>query len=389
VAGAATVAEARRFAENEEPGLAVIDLVVPDGDGITLLGQLRAAWPAMPAIILTGYVEPRSIVEAMRRGAVDYLTKPVDPDVFLSTCRTALARRQRPSVATRAEPLPILGQSAPTARVRDAVQRLARSRPAGVLIAGEDGVGKTWIAKALHAGSARRTAPCLAYACADGYQPAVDLFGVAGTTASGLLAGAHGGSVILDDVDALSSDVQLQFLALSEGAPPGAPLLIGLTRGANATGPLLGWLGRAIIEIAPLRDRTTDVLPLAGHFLTERGAALGRRFDGFTRLAEQHLLRHPWPGNVHELREVVRRAATLAAGGSVQPEHLQLGGQAAALPPWAATGDPRPLREIEEAYIDHVLAVTRGNKTRAARLLGVARETLRTRMRSRATTPCA
>src|SRR5580765_6651697 len=88
--GVATAADARRYAENEEPALAVLDLVLLDGDGLSLLADLRALWPAMPALIVTGYVETRSVVEAMRRGAADYLAKPVDPDVLLSACRAAI-----------------------------------------------------------------------------------------------------------------------------------------------------------------------------------------------------------------------------------------------------------------------------------------------------------
>jgi DNA-binding NtrC family response regulator len=378
--GAATAADARRFAESEEPALAVIDLVLLDGDGVTLLGDLRALWPAMPAIIVTGYMEARSIVEAMRRGAIDYLSKPVDPEVFLSACRGALARRMAPAPAVRQEPVPIVGDSAATARVRESVQRLAGSRPSGLLITGADGVGKTWIAQALHAASARRSAPCLLYPCAIAYQPAVGLLGIPGSTAGGLLAATQGGTVILDDVERLDADVQLQVLQWIEDSGPGAPLVVGLSADRGAQSPLLAWLGRATIAVLPLCDRTSDILPLARHFLAQAAASPGRSLEGFSRSAEHQLLAHTWPGNVRELEDTVRRAARACPAGPVQPAHLQMPLAPTGVPAWAPTGDPRPLREIEEAYIDHVLAVAGGNKTRAARLLGVARETLRTRM---------
>jgi two-component system response regulator HydG len=382
--GAATAADARRFAENEEPALAILDLVLLDGDGLSLLADLRALWPAMPALIVTGYVETRSVVEAMRRGAADYLAKPVDPEVLLSACRTALARRIPPSVAAPVEALPLVGESAALARIRETVQRLARSRPAGLLVTGEHGTGKTWITQALHAASARRHAPCLLLACATSWDPAVALLGIPGSTGGGLLAAAQGGTVVLDDVERLDSEVQLALLRHVESDRT-APLLVGLTTDAETSSPLLAWLGRATIAVPPLRDRTSDILPLARQFLAEAGSALGRRFDGFTRPAEHRLLGHTWPDNVRELKESVLRAARVAAGGAVGPEHLCVT-VAAAPPPWAPTGDPRPLREIEDAYIDHVLAVAGGNKTRAARILGVARETLRTKMLSRHTT---
>lgn len=383
VLAASTTTEARRLAADEEPALAVLDLVLPDGDGLSLLGDLRASWPALPALIVTGYVEPRSIVEAMRRGALDYLAKPFDPDVFLSACRQALARRTNGTVSVKAETLAIVGDSAAMARVRETLTRLARSRPVGLLFAGEDGVGKTFLAQALHAAGTRRGAPCLVYRCAGAYLPSVGLFGPPGGSGGGLLAAAAGGTVVLDDVDRLDADAQGQLLEWAERAAGAAPLLVGLTTNPAAPSRLLAWLRRATIEVAPLRERTVDVSALARHFLTERAAALGKSLRGLTREAEDVLVAHPWPGNVRELHEAIARTAEAMTGGAVQPEHLASVLRAAAPPAWAPTGAPRQLREIEDAYIDHVLALTGGNKTRAAQLLGLGRETLRTRMLAR------
>lgn len=379
--GAATSAEARRLAETEEPALAILDLVLPDGDGIRLVTDLRASWPGMPALIVTGYVETRSIVEAMRAGVYDYLTKPVDPEVLLSACRAALARRAAPCAAAPAPPLTIVGDSAATARIREAVERLGRTRPRGILIVGEDGVGKTWLARAIHVASGRQMVPCLLHSCATADRPDVDLLGVAGSTASGLLVAAGGGTLILDEVAQLGVDVQMQLLQRLEESASAAPLVIGLTRSA-ASAPLGAWLGRATITMSPLRDRASDVLPLARHFLAASGQALCRTYEGFTSGAEHDLLAHTWPGNVRELKEVVGRAAHEAPRGWIHLEHLRVTTGATNLlaPEGTAPTGLRPLREIEDAYIDHVLASTGGNRSRAARILGVARETLRTRM---------
>jgi two-component system response regulator HydG len=346
------------------------------------MSDLRAVWPAMPAIIVTGYVETRSIVEAMRRGAADYLAKPVDPDVLLSACRSALARRAHPIPAPEVEPVAVIGDSAATTRIREAVSRLAKIRPQGVLVTGGDGVGKTWIAQALHAASPRRSTPCLLFPCAEAYQPAVALLGIPGSTTGGLFGAAQGGTVILDDVDRLPMDVQLSILRWMEEPHASTPLLIGLTTDTETSSPLCAWLGRQTIAVPALAERGSDILALARHLLAQTAATLGKRFDGFTKAAENQLLGHTWPGNVRELEEAIRRAAQTATGGSIQPEHVVLAA-ATGVPLWAPTGSPRPLREIEEAYIDHVLAVAGGNKTRAARMLGVARETLRTRMLAR------
>jgi DNA-binding NtrC family response regulator len=383
VVAAGTAAEALRLAADAEPALAILDLVLPDGDGIELLGQLRASWPALPAIIVTAYVEPRSIVEAMRRGALDYLGKPLDADVLLSTCRAALARR--PAVAAAAaEPAPevvIVGGSPDIARIRDTIGRLARTRTVGALVSGEAGVGKTFLAHALHTAGHRRQGPCLPYPCAEALAPATALFGGAGTP-SGLLAVGSGGTVILDDVDQLDEGLQTAVVDWMERNRGAAPLLIGTTRLTPGAGPLVAWLGRAHVEVPPLRDRTADILPLAQHFLTAAGGRLGRAFSRCAPDAEHRLIAHHWPGNARELREVMERVAQSVPGGAVRGEHLALL-STEPVAAWLPTGEPRPLREIEDAYIDHVIALARGNKTRAAQLLGIARETLRSRLLAR------
>jgi two-component system response regulator HydG len=207
---------------------------------------------------------------------------------------------------------------------------------------------------------------------------------MAGNAASGLLVAAGGGTLILDEMPQLGVNVQIQLLQRIEKSPAHAPLVIGLARSTTPT-PLSAWLGRATIAIPPLRDRTSDVLPLARHFLVAVGRTRPRTYEGFTSGAEHALLAHPWPGNVRELKEAVEQAAHQAPGLLIRPDHLPVSLRHAA--PLAAdvagAAGLRPLREIEDAYIDHVLASTGGNRSRAARILGVARETLRVRMLTR------
>jgi len=379
VLSAASAVEARRLADTEEPALAIVDLVLADGDGISLLGELRATWPAMPGIVITAYVEARSIVEAMRRGAVDYLPKPVDPDELLSSVRGALSNRIPPGAASPAREIPLVGESAAALRLRDAVQRLARSRPRGVLITGEAGSAKTWVAQALHAASTRRDAPCLLYRCQDAYAPSTALFGIGGET-GGLLVAAAGGTIILDDVERLDPVVQAELLAWLDRGRGQMPVLVGLSESGTEDGALATWLGRATIAVPPLRDRGADVLLLARHFLASTGRHAGA---SFTQAAEQRLVRHAWPGNVRELRDTVARAAASAPGPVVDVQHLELASTPSEPAVWMPVGEARPLREVTAAYIDHVMAVTGGNKTRAARLLGVARETLRNHVGAR------
>jgi two-component system, NtrC family, response regulator AtoC len=382
--GASTAAEARRAAAIREPGLAVLDLVLPDGDGISLLEELSATWPGLPAVVVTSYVEPRSIVEAMRRGAVEYLAKPVDPDVLVSTVRQALAHR-RPAVeetVERGETVTLIGDSVPTIELRDAVARLGRTRLRGALIIGEDGAGKTRVARALHAAGPHAGRPCLFLPCNDAQAGERALFGMPGTT-GGLVSAAQGGTLVLDDIDRLDASAQMRLLEWVERGTASPPLVVGLTTDPDASSPLIAWLRRTALTVSPLSDRPRDVMPLARHFLGIAAVRLNRTLTGFTTGAERMLLGHAWPGNVQELADDVRRAARLVAGGDIQPEHLGAALSTGGTPVWAASGDPRPLKEIEDAYIEHVLAVTHGNKTRAAKLLGIARETLRTRTLTR------
>lgn len=377
---AVSVAEASRLAEACEPALAILELVLPDGDGLSLLTDLRALWPALPAVIVTGYVEPRSIVEAMRRGAVEYLAKPVDTEILLSTCRAALARRPAPGRASTTPP-PLVGESPAVARLRDTVQHLAAGRPAGVLVIGEPGSGRTRLAQALHASSGRG-GPCLVFHCEDAWEPLAALLGPAGHAHTGVLAAATGGTVVLRDVERLDQAAQLALLAWAEPAAGqvGRPLLVGIASEPEPRSPLIAWLGRSTLRVPPLRERTTDVAPLARHFLA--GTASDREPQAITSAAAARLLDYAWPGNLRELRTVMARAASLAGGGPVDAPHVTaaLGGTAGSMP---AFNGPRPLREITEAYIDHVLSSVGGNRTRAARVLGVARETLRQHLRQR------
>src|SRR5262249_16179550 len=151
-----------------------------------------------------------------------YLPKPLDPDELLSSCRAALARRTPPGVAAAAREVPLLGESAATLRLRDSLQRLARSRPRGLLVVGERGTGKTCAAQALHAASPRREAPFLVHACDGALASGVALFGASGS--GGLLAAAHDGTLVLDDVECLDAHVQVQLLEWLERGRQQGPL---------------------------------------------------------------------------------------------------------------------------------------------------------------------
>jgi DNA-binding NtrC family response regulator len=379
-----SAAEARRHVADHTPDLAVLDLVLPDADGVTLLSDLRSGSPELRAIMVTGHMDPRSIVAAMRGGALDYLSKPVDPEVFMRLCRSAVADTAATSGTAAVDAL--VGGSPWTTRMKQTIERLARTRPTGALVSGEPGAGKTHLARVLHAATGRSAHPCLAYACGDSANPSVDLFGAATTSEAGLTTAVQGGTLILDDVEKLDARLQerlTNWIASLAEASGGTPLVIGLTTGMRRDAPLLDWLGRVAMGIPPLRERTADIEPLARHFLAQSAAMLGRPFEGFTRGAIHRLIGHVWPGNVRELAQAVAQAAQAMPGGALHADHFLASERGSSGPAWAPTGEPRPLREIEDAYIDHVIGLCGGNKTRAAKVLGVARETLRIRLTAR------
>jgi DNA-binding NtrC family response regulator len=370
--GAGSGGEARRLAAERAPALAVLEMVLPDGDGLRLLDELRALWPGLPAVIVTRYPEPRSIVEAMRRGALDYLAKPIEPETLLPLCRLVETRALS---ATGADPVELAGASPAMAGIRATVARLAQARPTSLLIVGENGVGKTTIARAVHSASGRARGPLLPYGCAGAHAPAIALLGRGGS--GGLLDAATGGTVVLDDVDQLDPATQEAVRASVEADGDGRLLLVGLACPGEPRSPLLTWLGRVCIEVPPLHTRPDDVLPLARAIAAR---ASGGRADALSPAAEARLAQETWPGNAAELAATVERAATLADGGPIQVEHLEAGQRRAPAAAWAPSGPPRPLRDVTEAYIAHVLSLSRGNRSRAARLLGVSRETLRLRL---------
>lgn len=389
VTQASTARDALARCHASLPDLVLLDLILSDGTGIELLQELKALWPWLPVIISTAYPEIRSVVESMRRGALDYVVKPVDPEALAEACRTALPTAPSttgPTTTPRA-PVELIGESEPTLNLREAVQRIARSQATVVLITGEPGTGKQRTARAIHAAGPRGASPFLLLDCQVIPTERIEgeVFG-----RPGLLQMARDGVLVLDGVEQLPHSAQTRLTRFLEPAQAQRrPLIIALSthdlEDEIASGRLLDPFGaqlrRLRLPLLPLQKRPEDVLPLARHFLKTAGAALGRPFEGFTPDAEDRLIAMPWPGNVRQLKHVIERICLMTSSPWVGAEHLALAEEIPP-PPWAPTGTPRPLPEVVEAYIEHVVAVTGGNKARAARMLGISRETLRTKLRN-------
>jgi DNA-binding NtrC family response regulator len=410
--GVAAVAQA-------EPDLVLLDLRLPDRSGLEVLAELRALDADLPVVLMTAYGSVADAVEAMRRGAADYLQKPLDLDELRLLVERVVSRARRDRelahLRRRDRALPegliasdpaILAAFEQARRIREA--GLPRGRRPAILISGETGSGKGMLARALH--EALGGGPFLEVNCTAMPEPLVEaeLFGHergsftdAKAERVGLFEAAEGGTLFLDEIGCASLSTQAKLLKAieerrvrrlgsSRDRAVDVHVIAATNRDLDAAvvarefrEDLLHRLRVLSIEVPPLRARPGDVEALARRFCAELAQLYGRRVkladDG---LAE--LRRYPWPGNVRELRNVIERAVLLAPG-----EVLDAPLFADLLRPAARGGAPDPFRlpeggisleELERDLIRQALERAGGNRTRAAALLGLTRDTLRYRL---------
>jgi DNA-binding NtrC family response regulator len=409
-------AGAAALAALDERGADVVvtDWRMPDMDGLALMKAIHERRPSLPVILVTAHGSVPSAVAAMREGAFDYVTKPFDNDELRALVARALDlsrlerenRWLREEVRARYGPETIVAESPQSRATLDLVRRVAPSR-AAVLVQGESGTGKELVARLLHYWSDRVGKPFVAVnvkAFAEGVVES-ELFGHergAFTGAIGAKPGcferAHGGTLFLDEIGEIGGDVQAKLLrAVQEGEvqPVGATKArrvdVRLVTATNrvlrdeiAAGrfreDLYFRLNVIPIHLAPLRERRDDVLPLARHFLARHAVDVGRRHV-LAPEAEDVLRRHAWPGNVRELENAIERAVVLARAEAITPEDLLLEEPAMA---GAAAVDGTlqdALDVAAAARIRSALAAAGGERTAAARALGVDRTTLYRLMR--------
>jgi len=405
--GAATATEGRRLAMDHAPDVVLLDLRLPDADGLVALEALRADDENVAVIVLTGFADVQTAVRAMHHGAADVLEKPVDLEVLAAAVSKAAAPgklRQELEVLrarSRAEQTDDGPALDPT--LTQWVDLAARNADATVLLQGETGTGKGFFARQIHDRSARRQAPFVEINCAS-LSPTFfesDLFGHergaftdARQAKRGLLEVTGDGTLFLDEVAEMSLDVQPRFLKVLEERTfrrlgstttltTNARLIVashqplqGAVAERRFRADLYYRLQVLTITLPALRERQEDIVPLAQLFLP-RGATLHPS-------AHDALLRYAWPGNIRELRNVIWRAAILADGVPIGPGHLGL--PASALPPRRAGAvvpppDAVSLESMERQAIQRALSATAGNRTHAARMLGIARSTLLEKIR--------
>ncbi|WP_053843825.1 sigma-54-dependent transcriptional regulator [Paracidovorax avenae] len=418
---AASGDEALRQAGRHRYAAIFLDHRMPGMDGLETLAALAARVPELPpVVVLTAYASGSGTIEAMRLGAFDHLTKPVGRAAVIEVLERALRSRAEadatpPAPAARAGTDEADGELIGVSEAMREVHKrigLAAASEAPVLVQGETGTGKELVARALHRHSARSTGPFVALNCAAIPKELLEseLFGHvkgaftgAATDRPGCFRAADGGVLLLDEIGDMAPDVQAKLLrALQEGevTPLGShrPVkvdvrvvaathrdLAAAVREGRFREDLRYRLDVLQIALPPLRERLADIVPLAEHFL--RRAAAPQPAKRLAPDAARALLAHGWPGNVRELRNAMERVQALQRGPVVGAADLDLGpppGLAAASGPadgtlpqdWLDVPLPEAVERLERRLIAHALEQARGNRSLAARRLGIHRQLL-------------
>ena len=403
---ASTSARARKILLSKEFDLVISDLRLPDQDGINLLSWLREQKKNTPFIIMTGYAEIQSAVQCMKLGATDYISKPIQPDELLKKIKEAIVLPHKETKETENILLPpasnfLEGESEAAQQLFNYV-RLVAPTQMSVLINGASGTGKEYVAHRIHQLSKRADKPFVAIDC--GSIPkdlaASEFFGHIKGSFTGALTDkvgafeeANGGTLFLDEIGNLSYEVQVQLLrALQErrvrriGSVKEIEVDVRLVTATNenlkeaiAKGNFREDLYHRINEFTlympSLKDRAEDILLFANFFLDQANKELERNLVGFDAEACNALQRYDWPGNLRQLKNVVKRATLLATGDFITCK--ELGEELYATRTSQETVNLTLRNEDDEKQrILQALQQTRNNKTRAAQLLGIDRKTL-------------
>lgn len=410
---AAGIDEAIVFFDKHQIDLLITDLRLSKGSGIDLLEQLQAIGVTTESIIMTAYGTIETAVDAMRLGAYDYLTKPINPDELLLRVNKVLERKalqeevQRLHMALdgRDQLKSIVSASTSMQRILDVVTHI-HDRDLPVLITGETGSGKEVIAQALHSTSSRAKKAFVAINCCTLPEDLLDseLFGhvkgaYTGATEDreGLFQQASGGTLFLDEIGDVSPRLQAKLLrALQEGEvrPVGGSSVVKVdVRIVTATNrnleqmvadgefrsDLLFRLNVLPIHLPPLRERREDILPLAWHYIHRLREQLGVDDIGLTSAAEEKLLQYDWPGNVRQVGNIIERSFALFPGPVLDAHEIMISVPRHMTDESFAEAE-LSLEEVEARHIRVVLTANDDNQVAAARVLGISRSTLRRKL---------
>jgi two-component system response regulator AtoC len=419
VHGVGTGKEGLQTADEVSPDLVLLDLRLPDMDGLEVLRALKARHAETAVIIITGFGQIQSAVEAMKAGATDYLEKPFE---HLDKLKLAVARALEEVRARREIQRlhrlqekeyridQLIGDSEGTRRLRELISKLARSEAATILIHGESGTGKELVARGLHYESMRRDFPFMEVNCAAITETLFEseLFGHekgaftdAKAAKKGLMELADRGTLFLDEVSEMSLNSQAKFLRVLQER---VLRRVGGTRDIRVDLRIIAATNRPLemrvkdgqfredlfyrlnvipIHIPPLRERRDDIIPLAHHFVLDANTRFHKSIKGFAPEAERLMLAYQWPGNVRELRNLIERLVILGSSDLIEPQHLpvQFATQVRQPVVTEPSGDePKTLAEVERAYIGQIMQRVESNKSKAAKILGISRQTLRKKL---------
>src|SRR6266700_778494 len=424
---APTAAQGLKVLKSKSPTLVLLDLRLPDADGLEMLDRIKTELPKVQVIILTAHDSLHNAIESMKRGAYHFISKPYAPEKLLSLIEKALEKqfllreteelrekteqlKKRLEIAeTRATPI---FKSKPMQQIDELVNAMAPS-DANVLIVGESGVGKEVIANAVHARSRRARKPMVKLNCAAFPQTLIEgeLFGYvkgaftgAVNDFAGMIAAADGGTLFLDEISDMPADLQTRLLRVLQEheyrhlgsteilkadfrvfASTNRPIAQALSEN-RLRSDLYYRLNTFQIEMPPLRERKEDIPPLIALFLRQFSQQLGKPEPDIAPEAFQKLLDYAWPGNVRELQNAIEYAVVLARQGLIGVKELPAEIQLPTALQQTGRGAPartgvQSLDDVERNTILQALAECHGNKKKAAELLGIQRPTLYNKMK--------
>jgi DNA-binding NtrC family response regulator len=395
---AASGHEALSKLEDHDVSMMISDVRMPGISGLETLRRARRTRATLPVLLVTAYADIRDAVGAMRDGAVNYLSKPIDLDELLATVRNVTGAKPEAAVRKGPAALPpgVIAES-PLMQALFADAQLVAPSESRVLLTGESGSGKEVFAEAIHAWSPRAAGPLVKVNCAAIPEELLEseLFGHEKGAFTGAVQqrigrfeDARGGTIFMDEIGEMSPKLQAKLLRITQD---GRFCRVGSNKELHTDARILAATNRNLEEqiktghfredlfyrlnvvelsVPPLRERPEDILPLAQHFLAQFARGKARLSAGVTEC----LRRYSWPGNVRELRNAIERAALLSRGDVLLPEHL---------PTRVRAGEPRPvtvdlekLEEVEREAILHALRKHGFNRSETARALGISRRAL-------------
>ncbi len=395
-----------KMLEKHAVDLVLTDLRLPDFSGIDLLQQLRNAGNNVPVILLTGYADIRTAVNAIKQGAFEYVTKPVNPDELLIAINNALSYYKKPAAGKSGKPSTfhyVGGESEAALKIQEYIQLIAPTNMS-VIIQGESGTGKEYVARSIHNNSDRANASFVAIDCGALSKDLAssELFGhVKGAFTSALQEKkgqfelASGGTLFLDEIGNLSYEVQVKLLrAIQErkikrvGGDKYISVDVRIIVATNENlstavkngefrEDLFHRLNEFVIEVPALRSRGEDVLLFTSYFLKMANEELGRQVEGYDDETRELLLSYSWPGNLRELKNTIKRAVLLCKGTHINPTCLPAGMEEEQYAHKKPAADLKALVEQNEReMIVYTLEKVNNNKSKAAKILNIDRKTL-------------